>query len=136
MNADSRYDSLFQYYAECHGGDWKDLKAQVKAESGFDPMARSMAGAAGLAQFMPATFDEWASRLHIANATPYNPEHAIECQAAYMEHLRSRYGGDQTKALAAYNWGMGHVDNAEPEDYPDETKKYLARIESYRSALA
>lgn len=136
MTADNRYDSLFQFYAEAAGLDWKDLKAQARQESQLNPMARSGAGALGLAQFMPATFREWADRLHLGGtANPYNPEHAIICQAAYMQHLKERYPGDYQKALAAYNWGMGNVDKTDAAGYPDETKNYLLRIASYRADL-
>ncbi len=58
MNAEDRYDSLFQFYAGQKAIDWLLLKAQVKRESAFDPNARSPVGAVGLAQFMPATWDE------------------------------------------------------------------------------
>jgi len=137
MDSSDRYNSLFEYYADHFGLDWKDLKAQAKAESNFDPLARSGAGAMGLTQFMPATFKEWSDRLHIGiTANPYNPEHAIMCQAGYMASLHNRYGGNHARALAAYNWGMGRVDKAEEKDYPDETQQYLARIETYRAALA
>jgi soluble lytic murein transglycosylase-like protein len=135
MSYINRYDSLFQFYAEQHSIDWKDLKAQGLAESVLDPMARSLAGAVGLMQFMAPTFDEWSNRLHIMNANPYNPEHSIQCGAGYLRWLIDRYQGDLHRAYAAYNWGLGHVDHAKPEEYPDETKKYLARILALRSTM-
>lgn len=136
MKLEDRYDSLFIYYAARFDLDWKDLKAQAKAESNMDPLARSHVGACGLTQFMPATFREWADRLQIGvTASPYNPEHAIWCQAAYMLNLRQRYHGDYQRALAAYNWGMGRVDRCSANDYPEETVKYLLRIGQYRAAF-
>lgn len=136
MTSNDRYDSLFQFYAEPYGLDWKDLKAQCRAESNFNPAARSFAGAMGLMQFMPATFEEWANRLHLITANPYNPEHSIQCGAAYMAYLRERYKGDQRRALAAYNWGLGNVDKNGPENYPHETRVYVDRIERFRTDLA
>lgn len=136
MTANDRYDSLFQFYAEAAGLDWKDLRAQAQQESQLDPMARSGAGAMGLAQFVPATFREWADKLHIGiGANPYNPEHAIICQAGYMADLKRRYNGDYQRALAAYNFGMGNVDKTDPANYPDETKNYLLKIAGYRADL-
>lgn len=137
MTYADRFDSLFQYYAEMFNQDWRDLKAQAIAESGMNPNVRSGAGAAGLMQFMSPTFVEWSDRLHLGNtANPYNPEHSIHCAAAYMRWLIDRYNGNLTKAQAAYNWGIGHVDHSEWEKYPDETKNYVQRIKNYRLAMA
>lgn len=112
MTPESRYDSLFQFYAQEHNiPDWRLLKAQVKAESNFNPTARSVDGALGLAQFMPLTFNDWARRLFIPNPNPYNPEHSIWCQAAYMRWLMDQFPHNGDKALAAYNFGVGRVHN-------------------------
>ena len=43
---------------------------------------------------------------------------------AYLKWLESRYDGDVPTALAAYNWGPGHIDRrlrrgrALPTEYP------------------
>jgi soluble lytic murein transglycosylase-like protein len=132
MKQEDRYDSLFIWYAnENDITDWKLLKAQVKAESAFDPLALSMAGASGLAQFMPNTFREWSDKAGIHMPNPYNPEHAIACQSMYMRWLMDQFPGDIDKALAAYNFGIGNVKLHRP--YPKETTDYVARIKQYRS---
>ena len=131
MRREDRYDSLFQYYAKENDiEDWQLLKAQVKAESGFDPMAHSMAVASGLAQFMSPTFNEWSDKIGLQSPNPYNPEHSIACQAAYMRWLMDQFPGDIDKALAAYNFGIGNVKLNRP--YPKETTDYVARIKRYR----
>ena len=161
MRQEDRYDSLFQYYGWKSGVDWLLLKAQVKAESDFAPRAKSPGGARGLCQFMPATFEEWSVRLKIINPDPYNPEHSIECQAAYLAWLLNKLG-ERAKALAAYNWGIGNLlrvikktgEEARPStssehpealegwkaELPEETQNYLARIETnlsrYRKELS
>jgi len=128
--ASDRYDSLLQHYGDKYGVAWKLLKAQVRAEANFDPNAASSAGAIGLAQFMAPTFTEWADKLHIIHPNRYNPEHSIWCQAAYMAHLLEHF--DSTRvALAAYNFGMGHVARGYP--WPKETVDYIDRIASYYS---
>ena len=88
-----------------------------------------MAGACGLAQFMPLTFKEWADKSGISNPNPYNPEHSIACQAAYMRWLMDQLPGDTDKALAAYNFGIGNVHSGKA--WPVETVNYVARIEKY-----
>ena len=54
-----KYDGLFKKYGAANNIDWLLLKAQVKAESNFNPNAKSPVGALGLAQFMKATWLEW-----------------------------------------------------------------------------
>ena|SRR3990167_2690819 len=139
MRPEDRYDSLFQFYAEKSGGDWLLLKAQVKVESDFFPYAKSPAGARGLAQFMHSTFSEWAAKLGLKSPDIYNPEHSIQCQAAYMAWLIGQFANSPPvilsgakdldsspsaqndnrpsppviqAALAAYNWGIGKVKTA------------------------
>lgn len=130
MPAENRYDSLIQFYAERNDfKPWLVLKAQIKAESSFNPMARSMAGACGLAQFMPGTFAEWSSKLLIASPNPYNPEHSIQCQAAYMRWLLDQFAGNMDRTIGAYNFGIGNEMLHKP--WPLETVKYLARIKGY-----
>src|SRR5258707_6019516 len=130
MNARERYDSLFQFYADAHGLDWKLLKAQGMAESDLTPDAHSPAGAQGLCQFMPATFAQVSANLHLKNASVWNPEHSIACQAAMMAYLIRRFKVTE-QALAAYNWGEGHVergDSPRPQETQDYIKKILALV--------
>lgn len=128
-----RYDSLFQFYGDLHAVSWRLLKAQALAESSLNPNARSNAGAIGLSQFMSATFAEWAGKLKLKNASAWNPEHAINCQAAYMAWLITQFGGRVEPAIAAYNWGITNVQRiAERQNWreylPRETQSYLRRI--------
>ena len=126
------YDDLFKRFGEAYGVPWELLKAQVAAESNFDPLAVSRHGAEGLAQFMPATWREWATRVGLPDASAFNPDAAIHVQAAYMAHLQERFG-DWQKSLAAYNWGMGNlakiVEDVEWQaQLPHETQHYVTKI--------
>jgi soluble lytic murein transglycosylase-like protein len=142
----SRYDSLFQYYAQ-NGKfplDWQWLKAQAYVESGLDPQATSWTGAKGLAQFTDATWAEWANRLALPNADVRNPEHAIMLQTHYMTWLLERTGAIEY-ALAAYNWGVGNVlkllkkENMTQTDWtaqiPAETRVYIQRVQRIHTEL-
>jgi len=97
------------------------LAAQIQVESGFDPTARSPAGAMGIAQFMPAT----AAAYGLSN--PFDPVAAIDAQAHLMRDLLGQFGSVPL-ALAAYNAGPAAVAQygAIPP-YP-ETQAYVARI--------
>lgn len=148
MNAENRYDSLFQYYGEKSNVDWKLLKAQVKAESNFNPDAKSPVKAMGLSQFMRATWEEWQDGtpgIQIIKKTfsRSNPEHAIRSQAAYMKWLHNRFvyfSPEQrlNAVLASYNWGIGNVKRSikkhgylELDVMPDETNAYIKRIRKF-----
>ncbi len=134
MKKTDRYDSLFRHYGEATHVGWYMLKAQVRAESSFNPGAESPATAKGLAQFMEPTWLEWG-----AGGDPYNPEHAISAQARYMKYLIDYFDSDIEQALAAYNWGMGNVRKAVVahgkgflEVCPDETQNYVKKILEFR----
>jgi soluble lytic murein transglycosylase-like protein len=134
-----RYDSLIQFYAELNNLDWKLLKAQIRAESNFDPRAVSPVGAQGLCQFMPATWGEFGRN------DPFNPEESIAAQARYMAML-IRFLPSENHALAGYNWGMGRVKRligihgqdftAIAEMMPQETQEYVKKILTFKSEYA
>jgi hypothetical protein len=98
------------------------LAAQLYAESGFNPFARSPAGAEGIAQFMPGT----ASAYGLAD--PFDPVAAIDAQAHLMSDLLRRFGGKVALALAAYNAGAGAVERYGGVPPYAETRAYVARI--------
>jgi membrane-bound lytic murein transglycosylase F len=61
----SRYDEYFRAYSKRYFGvgfDWKVFKAQALTESNLSPDARSWAGAIGIMQLLPSTFQEIASK--------------------------------------------------------------------------
>jgi soluble lytic murein transglycosylase-like protein len=97
------------------------LAAQLYVESGFDPNARSAAGAQGIAQFMPGT----AASLGLAN--PFDPVAAIDAQAHLMRDLLRRFASVPL-ALAAYNAGEGAVAGCMCIPPYPETQAYVARI--------
>lgn len=76
------------------------LKAQISAESQFNPNAKSHIGAKGLAQFMPATAKQYG-------VNTSDPRSSIRGQGQYMKDLLNHSGGDWAKALAFYNAGQG-----------------------------
>lgn len=88
------------------------LDAQIFVESRWDPKAVSPVGAAGLAQFMPRTWDDIAPRTDPSceGVHPYDPDCSLRSQQEYMEMLIRRYDGNVLLAAAAYNAGMGHID--------------------------
>lgn len=100
------------------------VAAVVRAESAFDHRAVSVKGARGLMQLMPAT----ARRFGLAEADLFDPERNLEAGVSYLAWLLARFGGDLTRALAAYNAGEGTVDRYDGVPPYRETHAYIRRI--------
>jgi len=97
------------------------LAAQIMAESNFNPMAVSPAGAQGIAQFMPGT----AASYGLSN--PFDAPAAIDAQAHLMSDLLGQFDSIPL-ALAAYNAGPGAVQACGCSSPYAETAAYVARI--------
>ena len=109
-----------------HELDPELVLAVMHVESRFNAFALSPVGAMGLMQVMPATGEELAANLGVAwrgAQTLFDPFVNLRLGVAYLKQLESRYG-DTATALAAYNWGPGHIDRrirrgrALPTEYP------------------
>ena len=81
----------------------------VKAESGFNPRARSYAGALGLTQLMPGTA-RWLDRRMTNAERIMEPRANLRVGFRYLRQLIRQYDGDLRLALLAYNRGHGAVD--------------------------
>lgn len=137
--------------------------AQVSAESNgqqFDkdgkPL-RSNKGAVGVAQVTESTGPEAASDAGVdwdRDKWLNDPAYNEKIGKAYMAKLLRQYGGNNTLALSAYNWGQGNVndllgdygDFRDPSStatesgfvaqLPKETRDYLSKIGGGSSAGA
>ncbi len=94
---------LIAHTASEAGIDVALLHAVALHESGFNLMAVSKAGAAGLMQLMPHT----ARRFGVQDR--FDPAQSLLGGARYLAWLLDRYGQDVALALAAYNAGEGAV---------------------------
>ncbi len=97
-----RYGDAIAGTARVHGLDPALLHAVIHAESAFDPLAVSPAGAMGLMQLMPAT----AARFGVVNA--FDPRANLDGGARYLRVLLDQFG-QLPLALAAYNAGENTV---------------------------
>lgn len=117
-----QYAGLIQAAAQRHGIDPQIFTNLVRQESGFDPTAGSPAGARGLCQLMPGT----ARALGVTDVT--DPAQSLEGGAKYLRQQLDRFGGDYTKALAAYNAGPGAVQRHGGVPPYAETQHYVSTI--------
>ena len=105
-------------------------------ESRGKQSAVSPKGARGVMQLMPGTIRDpgfgvtpMAERI---KAGMSEEEANRETGREYLDAMYRRYG-DQTLALAAYNWGPGNVDKwlksgADPKKLPAETRSYISKV--------
>jgi soluble lytic murein transglycosylase-like protein len=114
--------------------------AQIAAESGWDPDAVSPAGARGIAQFMPAVWDQYGIDANDDGvADIWDPVDAIHSAAVLncinRRLVREASGNRLHNTLAAYNAGFGSVlkyDGVPP--FP-ETETYVERILRYAETI-
>jgi soluble lytic murein transglycosylase-like protein len=100
--------ATIQTAAETQGLDPELGFRLVRAESNFNPRARSHAGALGLTQLMPYTA-RWLDRGMTSPERIMQPEANLAAGFRYLRRLIDKYG-DLRLALLAYNRGEGAVD--------------------------
>ena len=101
------------------------LLAIMKAESDFNPMVISKAGAVGLMQLIPET----AIRHGVRNL--YDTEDNIGGGAKHLRYLLDRFHGKIRLALAAYNAGERKVDLFGKIPPYKETQLYVKKVMGY-----
>jgi cell division septation protein DedD len=108
------------------------VRSLMRVESGGKEyqngdLITSGAGAMGLMQVMPQTYDELRDRYNLGD-DPFDPHDNIMAGVAYMREMYELYGSPGF--LAAYNAGPSRLDDylANNRPLPDETRRYVAMI--------
>ncbi len=114
--------SMIEDTSQKYGVDSKLIKALVQQESGFNPNAKSKAGALGLMQLMPST----AKGLGVTD--PMDPKQNIEGGVKYFKSMLDRFHGNTILALAAYNAGPNAVSKYDGVPPYKETQNYVRSI--------
>jgi len=119
------------------------IAGEIRAESVFDPRARSGANAMGLMQLLPGTGADVARDLGLTWGgadSLYDPDTNIILGSAYLRQLLDKYGGQPYQAIAGYNAGPAPLErwqSQRPGMEPDfwvetisykETREYVARV--------
>jgi len=98
------------------------IRAVIRTESAFNPVAVSSAGALGLMQLMPAL----AAELGVTNA--FDPWQNVMAGSRYLKALIGDRNGDVGLALASYNAGPATVDRYNGIPPYQETQQYVKTI--------
>ena len=106
-------------FTEQYGVDLALARAVCLQESGGNPNLRSVAGARGYFQVMPATF------------RGLRVETNIEAGIKYLSQMIRQFGREDY-ALGGYNAGPGRVRRGRP---PLETLQYILSVGQYRNTL-
>ncbi len=131
-------------YAEEYNIPEPVILAVIKVESDFKSNAESSAGACGLMQMMPSTFEWLTSSEHLGENLPaddlFDPETSIRYGVYYLNYLYLKFDRNWDTTFAAYNAGEGNVAKwlADPTlsdgegnliEIPyKETKNYVKRV--------
>jgi membrane-bound lytic murein transglycosylase F len=132
-----RYQAWFEKAGKDSGIDWRLLAAIGYQESHWNPKAVSPTGVRGLMMLTQDTMKQLG-----IDKSRHDPQASIEGGARYIRRVKKRLpkrikNPDRTwMALAAYNIGFGHLedariltqdDGADPDKWID-VKKYLPRL--------
>ncbi len=139
------YAEYVQKYSKEYNVDENLVYALIKAESNFNPDAKSSKNAIGLMQLMESTAQEICKKmdLQISNnqltEKLLEPETNINIGTKYLSILIQKYGNIEI-AITAYNAGIGTVDTwiekgiikadgSDIENIPyKETNNYVRKI--------
>jgi soluble lytic murein transglycosylase len=120
--------------------------AIIRAETAWQPDARSGADARGLMQLLPGTAELVSRRSGLPYPGPsslYDPDINIPLGTRYLAHLGMRFNGSPWLTSAAYNAGPGNAQrwvdargNLDPEVFIltipfNETRDYVTRVMSF-----
>ncbi len=117
-----KLDPLVKGAAQNEGVDPQLVQAVIDQESASKPCAVSVKGAQGLMQLMPAT----AAELGVKDA--FDAQQNVEAGTRFLKQLLTKYNGDVSLALSAYNAGSGRVDHDGGIPEIPETINYVKDI--------
>jgi len=123
-SAPSSNKELFARLEKANGLPKGLLDSVWQQESGRGKNMLSSKGAKGHFQFMDGTAKAYGLQ------DPNNLNQSATKAAQMFKDLLHEFHGNLSKALAAYNWGSGHVEKNGLNHLPLETQRYIASIRS------
>ncbi len=124
------YDDLIREAAQLYRLDENLIRGVMQAESSFNPLVVSPAGAQGLMQIMPGLAEEFGV------TDPFDPRQNIMAGARYLRQLLDSHSGNVKLTLASYNAGPGNVARYKGVPPFRETRNYVKKITEYLAEAA
>ncbi len=115
--------------ASQHGVPPSLAAAIAHQESGFNNSAVSPAGARGVMQVLPGTFDYVDRVLGAGPHDPSSPQQNIRAGVIYLRQLLRETGGDESAAVASYYQGPTSV---RQNGLLPDTRQYVANVMALR----
>jgi len=122
--------SLLDYWSGRYGVDRKLVRALAWMESGYQTNLTSSAGAWGVMQILPVTWDYVESVL-IGAKVPRTASGNIRIGVVFIRQLLREFGGDERKALAAWYQGPAAV---RKRGILPESKVFVANVLALKSS--
>ncbi len=145
------FRQLVERQARANGLEPPLVMALIRAESAFNPRARSLANARGLMQILPQTASRARRGRDVVARRLYDPAYNVRFGCRYLRGLVEKFDGTLEPALAAYNAGDPRVqtwlekrDYREPAEFMEsipivETRAYVEAVlrdaEIYRELM-
>ncbi len=136
----TKYHDAVEQYAQEYSLEPSLVYSMIRSESGFSQYCISKAGAMGLMQLMPSTFEglqkEEFGEVRLTDDNLLEADVNIKYGCRYLRDLLDYYGNNDMLALCAYNAGIGTV-NRWFKDYADnndvdipykETEQYVENV--------
>lgn len=130
-----KYDCFIEKFSKQYDVEKTLVCAVIKVESNFDENAKSCADAIGLMQITNETF-RWLLRIENKNSKYIinleekdllDPKINVKYGTFFLSYLLNKYKDEKT-ALAAYNAGIGKVNDWLTKKEYSEDKKTLSKI--------
>ncbi len=131
------YSEFVERYSKEYNIDETLIYAIIKTESSFDKNAFSNAGAIGLMQIMPETFDwlqiKMGSGEKLSHDKLYDPEINIKYGVFFLSLLEEEFN-DRKLVIAAYHAGRGRVNEWLLDESVSHDGKTISEIPSRTTA--
>ena len=127
---DYRFASLIKKAAEKYNVPAALIAAIIKAESNFNPRAKSYMDAHGLMQIGPST------RVHLKIKNAFDPAENIYAGTKYFSYLLKYFDGNLKLALAAYNAGPTNVKKYGDVPPFGQTRRYIPKVLKFYSEFS
>jgi Transglycosylase SLT domain/Putative peptidoglycan binding domain len=112
------------YWSGQYGMSARFVRALAWIESGFQPHVVSSAGARGVLQVTPATWN-YVQTVLLGRPVPRTVDGNIEVGIVYFRHLLRSFHGNRRLALGAYNQGPASVRR---NGLYRETRRFVANV--------